>query len=157
MTALVSGMVSFAPCSLHHKVTMMKEPLSPLQDCQALLNMSFHFVEGHCWRPQSCWDGGFAHTGDPLPDPWDRKVSSSQELLSGIPHPDTWAAVAALPSPCSRSFQTVLLQCLTSQTQAQAQGHKGSPFLKPPPTGHAGWPSQEYGKDGMTGCREAVY
>lgn len=45
-TALASGMVCFAPCSLHHKVTMRKEPLSPLQDCQALFNMSFNFLEG---------------------------------------------------------------------------------------------------------------
>lgn len=69
---------------------MRKEPLSPLQDHQALLNRSFHFLGleemGLLLEVPELLGWGAAHTDDPLPDPWDRKVSSScQELLSGIP------------------------------------------------------------------------
>lgn len=68
---------------------MRKELLSPLQDHQALLNMSFHFLEGPLQEAPELLGWGIVHTGDPLPDAWDRKVSSSsQELLSAIPSPD---------------------------------------------------------------------
>lgn len=157
-TALASGVFSSAPCSLHHKGTVRKEPLSPLQGHQALLKVISISLRGHCWRPQSCWDGGFP-----------TQVTHCQAHGMGMSPPLPKSSCLASPAQTPGQqwqlsphpvFQ-ILLDCLAPASKPHRDSTGSGTQGQPVPKAITPWPCrvarQEYRKDGMTGCREAVY